>query len=140
MFFWNGLWDAAYHGGNGRGAKVSILVFLEWPLGLNDAIDTADDACVSILVFLEWPLGQKFGAVGDGDLPGFQSLFFWNGLWDAAFSAAAEAWAWGFNPCFSGMAFGTRQLAFGKRLYPAVSILVFLEWPLGPTKPQNLGV
>ncbi len=38
-------------------------------------------------------------------------MFFWNGLWDAAFSAAAEACAWGFNPCFSGMAFGTPSSA-----------------------------
>ncbi len=110
----------------------------------------------------------------------FQSLFFWNGLWDStsmaspllpipgfnpcfsgmAFgttsSAAHLSVSPGFNPCFSGMAFGTNcplvsiarhnlsfnpcfsGMAFGtpprkKRSphSPGVSILVFLEWPLG---------
>ena len=37
---------------------------------------------VSILVFLEWPLGQDRLVPDDGPVPKFQSLFFWNGLWD----------------------------------------------------------
>ena len=42
----------------------------------------------------------------------FQSLFFWNGLWDAALSSEIGSSVMSFNPCFSGMAFGT----FGRQI------------------------
>ncbi len=86
----------------------------------------------------------------------FQSLFFWNGLWDTSFFIGLKVPLTCFNPCFSGMAFGTHGkrivwlsgqscfnpcfsgMAFGTRAsrQPStatdpVSILVFLEWPLG---------
>ena len=84
----------------------------------------------------------------------FQSLFFWNGLWDSTvktatgvnqgFNPCFSGMAFGtiryrvkvhgltgFNPCFSGMAFGTPRHALPVREANTVSILVFLEWPLG---------
>ena len=84
----------------------------------------------------------------------FQSLFFWNGLWDYRPSCLPSQQE-GFNPCFSGMAFGTGcfgpwnsgcikfqslffwnglwdvDLGYGREGRQEVSILVFLEWPLG---------
>ena len=112
-------------------APVSILVFLEWPLGLEGQSPRGPLQPVSILVFLEWPLGptsiptrppptscfnpcfsgMAFGTpshANRGDRQKwFQSLFFWNGLWDDFH---------GDQPYF----------------FWRVSILVFLEWPLGP--------
>ena len=38
---------------------------------------------VSILVFLEWPLGLVEEARYVAERVVFQSLFFWNGLWDS---------------------------------------------------------
>ena len=61
---------------------------------------------VSILVFLEWPLGPCLDGEGIQIYTVFQSLFFWNGLWD------------------HGIGGGTGGVQ-------RVSILVFLEWPLG---------
>ena len=58
LFFWNGLWDNGFDHGLRPPQIVSILVFLEWPLGRCWTART--EACgtgVSILVFLEWPLG-----------------------------------------------------------------------------------
>ena len=59
LFFWNGLWDHALSAVPGRQFSVSILVFLEWPLGRRHVVNS-EQWCrlVSILVFLEWPLGQ----------------------------------------------------------------------------------
>ena len=62
---------------------------------------------VSILVFLEWPLGRRPGDVERVAGTQFQSLFFWNGLWDGAARIKGGKQTWRFNPCFSGMAFGT---------------------------------
>ncbi len=62
---------------------------------------------VSILVFLEWPLGRRTRCCSCIGQYRFQSLFFWNGLWDASACFANAIVSSGFNPCFSGMAFGT---------------------------------
>ena len=110
---------------------------------------------VSILVFLEWPLGPMICRFHQRRAPPFQSLFFWNGLWDELNRRAEDKCAYSFNPCFSGMAFGTPELgrqrvsgpmfqslffwnglwdpvsAKSPYLPVRVSILVFLEWPLG---------
>ncbi len=86
---------------------VSILVFLEWPLGRPTSGWFAMTIIpVSILVFLEWPLGPGVAATGYVGVSKFQSLFFWNGLWDQRRQ---------FDHCDPWR----------------VSILVFLEWPLG---------
>ena len=58
LFFWNGLWDA--------------LHFLRQHVQKD----------VSILVFLEWPLGRGLELRNRQLRDEFQSLFFWNGLWD----------------------------------------------------------
>ena len=71
------------------------------------------DALVSILVFLEWPLGLTAIDGAKADVKKFQSLFFWNGLWD-------------------GKARPVRSLYYG------VSILVFLEWPLGQSNESRV--
>ena len=42
---------------------------------------------VSILVFLEWPLGPALPPMMWCRRQGFQSLFFWNGLWDVLMMA-----------------------------------------------------
>ena len=73
---------------------------------------------------------------GDGGRRGvsqceFQSLFFWNGLWDSLYFFGWRLIMMCFNPCFSGMPFGTRRRAALAEPHPGVSILVFLEWPLG---------
>ena len=138
LFFWNGLWDVWLGDGNyaeyrsfnpcfsgmafgtprppqprQAPSPVSILVFLEWPLGPQDRPPGRRICRVSILVFLEWPLGPYAGfapwTVGDM----FQSLFFWNGLWDALRQAPHGILPRGFNPCFSGMAFGTPEASGG---------------------------
>ena len=41
LFFWNGLWDHGGGGGQHHGKRVSILVFLEWPLGPDPASSMA---------------------------------------------------------------------------------------------------
>ena len=111
--------------------RVSILVFLEWPLGRctkksEGTFLTSFNPCfsgmafgtrpepgrlqpvcvVSILVFLEWPLGpsSRFATIASQM---FQSLFFWNGLWDKTVWCPMTVLSPSFNPCFSGMAFGT---------------------------------
>ena len=113
---------------------------------------------VSILVFLEWPLGRDAIEVDRDKIIMFQSLFFWNGLWDSVREAGRGRgeevsilvfleWPLGrysvsglryscrsFNPCFSGMAFGTASGRIRLIFTLNVSILVFLEWPLGPEK------
>ena len=144
--------------------EVSILVFLEWPLGPSAGDQRAGRAImfqslffwnglwdrdrllvahlphdVSILVFLEWPLGPRAHPRHKEDHVKFQSLFFWNGLWDPAWMERVSRYVPCFNPCFSGMAFGTLP---GWRGYPdiyRVSILVFLEWPLGPRHRRRHG-
>ena len=83
LFFWNGLWDPTSKAGAQVPPAVSILVFLEWPLGLRPGMSN-----------------------------GFRVLSF--------------------NPCFSGMAFGTERHGLKEVNRHGVSILVFLEWPLGP--------
>ena len=107
LFFWNGLWDAEWSHYRARRYDVSILVFLEWPLG----------RCTSV--------------VGSPAATQFQSLFFWNGLWDKQFLTSRRISGTGFNPCFSGMAFGTSRGNLQGENDEEVSILVFLEWPLG---------
>ena len=92
---------------------VSILVFLEWPLGPRRRPWPLRLCCVSILVFLEWPLGRKMK---------------FEGGWSTS----------SFNPCFSGMAFGTTVERNNTAIIARVSILVFLEWPLGrPDQRHN---
>ena len=83
LFFWNGLWDKTAMLAGDRGNSVSILVFLEWPLGHKGLSDAGEKATV------------------------FQSLFFWNGLWDTIDKFEPGMVKYRFNPCFSGMAFGT---------------------------------
>ena len=156
LFFWNGLWDQIRQAGRGHKRGVSILVFLEWPLGRdspgaliaglqgfnpcfsgmafgtegiynaiaghpefqslffwNGLWDVVQGFCreghsgVSILVFLEWPLGRAMIYSAVHHHRRFQSLFFWNGLWDRSASLASPQATLCFNPCFSGMAFGT---------------------------------
>ncbi len=156
LFFWNGLWDVgpcpvvgsnylvsilvflewplghAHLCGDHRFCRVSILVFLEWPLGRRSFHDRLPSSRVSILVFLEWPLGLISPIHPYRSTPGFQSLFFWNGLWDSRSPG---------RPCpdseVSILVFLEWPLG---RLYGCVctprtfvSILVFLEWPLGHT-------
>ena len=110
---------------------VSILVFLEWPLGHNSAHGLG----CQINSFNPCFSGMAFGTLNDPDMAEpfvmFQSLFFWNGLWDPKLLDARRCQIHGFNPCFSGMAFGT--IAAARVCLPGiiVSILVFLEWPLG---------
>ena len=63
--------------------RVSILVFLEWPLGRMESVSCGSPGNrVSILVFLEWPLGHAPPGSHRRPQIQFQSLFFWNGLWD----------------------------------------------------------
>ena len=107
LFFWNGLWD----GDQGSGCRMSDNV--------------------SILVFLEWPLGHDTGYDPQDEKEKFQSLFFWNGLWDRTSGGCIPSIIYCFNPCFSGMAFGTPSGTSSPGGRPYVSILVFLEWPLG---------
>ena len=64
-------------------------------------------------------------------------MFFWNGLWDTQLGIGGIITDEGFNPCFSGMAFGTVLSAFHLSGVSGVSILVFLEWPLGPISLQS---
>ena len=132
LFFWNGLWDM----------RSQILVSSPM-LGFNPCFSgmafgtgwgtwgRTKVFAVSILVFLEWPLGQSaFPPYIDATFL-FQSLFFWNGLWDDGHDVHDGAGVFGFNPCFSGMAFGTAIIDAVMQLVQEVSILVFLEWPLG---------
>ena len=134
---------------------------------------------VSILVFLEWPLGPLAVARGTGKIDWFQSLFFWNGLWDSVVSRAKSSYTefqslffwnglWdtqvaalttGQSIMFQSLFFWNglwddgldvgiyrrvrfQSLFFWNGLWDAVfalidaptcsvSILVFLEWPLG---------
>ena len=55
--------------------------------------------------------GMAFGTTGADymtmDEMKFQSLFFWNGLWDVWPRPKVPWPPMSFNPCFSGMAFGT---------------------------------
>ena len=185
LFFWNGLWDYYVAGGWSDGEQFQSLFF--WN-GLWD--DTGSGAarpyfdsfnpCFSGMAFgtsaaltSGFPRsrsfnpcfsGMAFGTIGAdvgmGQDPLFQSLFFWNGLWDCANADAGglmklfqSLFFWnglwddclsrpgglafdGFNPCFSGMAFGTSRPGRPTRA-GRVSILVFLEWPLGPTLVDN---
>ena len=57
--------------------------------------------------------GTLVEAIAKGIIEGFQSLFFWNGLWDAGIALSSRCPFIGFNPCFSGMAFGTRSPSSG---------------------------
>ena len=112
-------------------------------------------AIVSILVFLEWPLGREAALRASITEEGFNPCFSGMAFGTAA-SASSTRRSRSFNPCFSGMAFGTvipvwqpdglpcfnpcfSGMAFGTAAAGAapyrglmVSILVFLEWPLGP--------
>ncbi len=55
---------------------------------------------VSILVFLEWPLGREvLDYIGVG-WEEFQSLFFWNGLWDGEIVAAFDRFCKKFQSLF----------------------------------------
>ena len=157
LFFWNGLWDEAPHQRHRQAhPEVSILVFLEWPLGQaprqrlgrgNSSFNPCFSGMafgtrsatrrheaggpVSILVFLEWPLGRAPLRKRLAELESFNPCF--SGM---AFGTILVSWPplkhhFCFNPCFSGMAFGTRRLHRRGRAGGGVSILVFLEWPLG---------
>ena len=82
LFFWNGLWDICQGLLRRSGSTFQSLFF--WN-GL-------------------WDVGQAL--LGAAELV-FQSLFFWNGLWDSPPRRRLTISIAGFNPCFSGMAFGT---------------------------------
>ena len=108
LFFWNGLWDSDSGDGYRYDHSVSILVFLEWPLGRYPAGgagsegDQSFNPCFSGMAF-----GTKLRISVTGKrILKFQSLFFWNGLWDKLQGRDWEE-------------------------VIQVSILVFLEWPLG---------
>ena len=131
LFFWNGLWDTDRSDPTDRRTFVSILVFLEWPLGQEmppgswsnlfgvsilvflewplghlPGVAQTVRIDVSILVFLEWPLGRRPGSARRRRI-GVSILVFLE--WPLGLSAAARLTISiaGFNPCFSGMAFGT---------------------------------
>ena len=90
-------------------AVVSILVFLEWPLGRPTGwygfLCTASgfNPCFSGMAFGTFVIAFSFTAI----ILWFQSLFFWNGLWDQPIIMNGASTVTSFNPCFSGMAFGT---------------------------------
>ena len=138
--------------------KVSILVFLEWPLGPPfKKRPTTAASPVSILVFLEWPLGQYgWDKYSKGSAPfqslffwnglwdrkqffyplyvdRFQSLFFWNGLWDTAGNETIMSYIKSFQSLFFWNGLWDWFVRRRRPLRRGVSILVFLEWPLGPT-------
>ena len=132
LFFWNGLWDYYVAGGWSDGDTVSILVFLEWPLGRH-RFRSSSTLFRQFQSLFFW---NGLWDVGGLDLKipqiqEFQSLFFWNGLWDHRRRCRDGPGLHCFNPCFSGMAFGTARIADAGGLMKFVSILVFLEWPLG---------
>ncbi len=132
LFFWNGLWDHLLPPKSFVTCLVSILVFLEWPLGparghaaraqgaefqslffwngLWDDLNSMDPSRQNVFQSLFFWNGL-WDNLADNyysmTLKGFQSLFFWNGLWDQAHGAEYKTPKEGFNPCFSGMAFGT---------------------------------
>ena len=83
--------------------------------------DSPEPLPVSILVFLEWPLGPSDANQALQVVYKFQSLFFWNGLWDGRTKRETASLTFCFNPCFSGMAFGTRPL------YPCMGVMEMFQ-------------
>ncbi len=89
-----------------RQGIVSILVFLEWPLGLLACRGLFPFRSVSILVFLEWPLGPTRLSWASFHSFGFNPCF--SGMaFGTRFHTIEQLSEHSFNPCFSGMAFGT---------------------------------
>ena len=108
LFFWNGLWDSRVGGKHARTSGFNPC-FSGMAFGTRRPLaDGRHDILVSILVFLEWPLGPSDASGPQIVYTEFQSLFFWNGLWDTGRSSDHRPMPSCFNPCFSGMAFGTR--------------------------------
>ena len=108
LFFWNGLWDGMRERRTSLCLIVSILVFLEWPLGrCTDPVPSRQSG-VSILVFLEWPLGRYLAdrptRRGTSFNPCFSGMAF-----GTTTTTLASTPLLCFNPCFSGMAFGTED-------------------------------
>ena len=108
LFFWNGLWDTSRSARPCGYDRVSILVFLEWPLGRRTASPVGRAPEVSILVFLEWPLGRR-GCAYRLSRPDVSILVFLEWPLGLDSDKGKPQGQGGFNPCFSGMAFGTQN-------------------------------
>ena len=107
LFFWNGLWDMIPD----TTLKTKRRSFNPCFSGMAFGTEQAAAAYPSIIYcfnpcFSGMAFGTPSGTSSRADVPMFQSLFFWNGLWDHGLRARARDLG-GFNPCFSGMAFGT---------------------------------
>ena len=62
--------------------EVSILVFLEWPLGRQKPQGGVNGIICFNPCFSGMAFGTTFAPLFYSGESGFQSLFFWNGLWD----------------------------------------------------------
>ena len=109
LFFWNGLWDFHRAPPYSLIQKVSILVFLEWPLGLHRQYVQYAQSSVSILVFLEWPLGPELGLYSNSPTRAVSILVFLEWPLGRKDPELINQYGRSFNPCFSGMAFGTQN-------------------------------
>ena len=114
----------------GNWSTVSILVFLEFRLGVLSSSQRTYSGVVSILVFLEFRLGEK--GLTNSDIANYSFNPCFSGISSgSAKNEIAYRAGLSFNPCFSGISSGRRQRKQGRLTLLRVSILVFLEFRLG---------